>query len=159
MKKAQVFSQIFVYVLAIILISFVLVYGYNAIQNFRERAVQISCIKFQNDLKNAVSSISNDYGSVIRKDLQLCRSYTKVCFVETYTYPNLPSDVDPIIKDSILSYTGKNVFLVDRIAKESFFAGNISVENNGVLCVPPVNNVISLRLEGKGNHVFVSQWK
>jgi hypothetical protein len=157
MKAAQLYGQIFIYILTIILVSFILVYGYNAVQNFKERAEKVACLKFQNDLSNAVESITSDFGSIKRKDLQLCAGYSQVCFVETFTSPKLPIDTDPIIRDSVISNTGKNVFLVENIAKESFYAGNMSVEPD-VLCIKAVNNKISLRLEGRGDHVLLSQW-
>lgn len=157
MSKAQLYSQIFIYILTIILISFILVYGYNAVQNFKKRAEQVSCLKFRNDLINAVDVISSDFGSVKRKELQLCSGYSKVCFVETFESPNLPNDIDPIIKDSILSGTGRNVFLIEDIAKESFYAGRISVDPD-VLCIKAAGNKINLKLEGKGNHAAISQW-
>lgn len=157
MRRGQLYSQIFIYILTIILVSFILVYGYNAVQNFKKRAEQVSCLKFKNDLVNAIESVSPDFGSVKRKELQLCSGYTKVCFVETFESPNLPNDIDPIIKDSILSSTGRNVFLLENIAKESFYAGRISVEPD-ILCIKAVNSKIDLRLEGKGNHAVISQW-
>lgn len=156
-RRAQLYSQIFIYVLTIILVSFILFYGYNAVQNFKKRAEQVACLKFRNDLSNSVESISSDFGSVKRKDLQLCAGYTQVCFVETFESPNLPYNIDPIIKDSILSNTGKNVFLVEKTAKESFYAGKISVEPD-VLCIKAVNNKISIRLEGRGSHALLSEW-
>lgn len=157
MIKGQLYSQIFIYILTIILISFILVYGYNAVQNFKKRAEQVSCLKFKNDLVNAIDGISPDFGSIKRKELQLCAGYSRVCFVESFNSPNMPSNIDPIIKDSILSGTGRNVFLVENIAKESFFAGKISVDPD-VLCINAVNSKINLRLEGKGNHAIISQW-
>ena len=67
MRKSQLYSQIFVYILSIILISFIMVYGYNAVQSFKKRAEQVSCLKFKNDLANAVDSISSDFGSVKKR--------------------------------------------------------------------------------------------
>ncbi len=157
MRKSQLYSQIFIYILTIVLVSFILVYGYNAIQNFKNRAEQVSCLKFKNDLTNSIGSILSDFGNIKRKDFQLCSGYTKVCFVETFERPSLPSNIDPIIKDSVLSNSGRNVFLAENIAKESFYAGNISVEPD-VLCIKAANSKISLKLEGKGNHVVLSQW-
>lgn len=157
MIKGQLYSQIFIYILTIILISFILIYGYNAVQNFKKRAEQVSCLKFKNDLVNAIDGISQDFGSIKRKELQLCAGYSRVCFVESFNSPNMPSNIDPIIKDSILSGTGRNVFLVENIAKESFYAGKISVEPD-VLCINAVNSKINLKLEGKGNHAIISQW-
>ncbi|MBI2656381.1 hypothetical protein HYX03_01425 [Candidatus Woesearchaeota archaeon] len=158
MKQSQLYGQIFIYILTIILISFILVYGYNAVQNFKKRAEQVSCLKFKNDLSNAVASIISDFGSIKRKDLQLCNAYTQVCFVETFESPNLPGSIDPIVKDSVLSNAGKNVFLIENIAKESFYIGKISVEPD-VMCIRAINSKISLKLEGKGNHVLLSEWR
>ena len=154
--RAQLYSQIFIYILTIILISFILFYGYSAVQNFKKRAEQVCQLKFKNDLVNAVEIISSDFGSIKRKDLELCAGYSQVCFVETIERPALPNNIDPIIKDSILSNTGKNVFLVEKIAKESFYAGKISVEPD-VLCIKASNNKLSIRLEGKGSHALLSQ--
>lgn len=156
--KGQIYSQVFVYVLTIILVSFILVYGYNAVQNFKKRAEQVSCLKFKNDLTNAIDSIATDFGTVKRKELQLCSGYTKACFVESFRSPNLPNNVDPIIRDSVQSNTGRNVFLMENIAKESFNAGKISVEPD-VLCINAVNGKIILKLEGKGTHAELSEWK
>ena len=154
---SQLYSQIFIYVLTIILISFILAYGYNAVQNFKNRAEQVSCLKFKNDLVNAIESISSDFGSVKRKELQLCASYIQACFVETFESPNLPSNVNPFIKGELLSNTGNNVFLIDGGAPESFHVGKISVEPDA-LCIKSTNSKISLRLEGKGNHVLLGKW-
>ena len=156
-RNAQLYSQIFIYILTVVLIAFIFVYGYNSIQNFTRRADQLSCIKFRNDLQVSVESILGDFGTVKRKDFQLCNQYTKVCFVESVTNRIIPPNTDPIIRDSILSNAGKNVFLVENIAKESFYAGKISVEPD-VLCILAPSNKISLKLESKGNSVLLSQW-
>ena len=163
MKQAQIYGQIFIYILTLVLVSFILVYGYNAVQNFKKRAEQVSCLTFRNDLQNAVETMSSEFGSVKRKELQLCNGYHSVCFVESKgTSVNLNDIDDPIIKDSISSNSGKNVFLVDKIAKESFNAGKISVKvppnNKDILCIDAKNNQISLRLEGQGNYVLLSEW-
>lgn len=136
-----------------------MIYGYNAVQNFKSRAEQVSCLKFKEDLKASVASILSDFGSVKRKDLGVCSNYKEVCFVETFEEPDLSllPYVDPVIKDNIISETGKNTFLVDNVAKESFYIGNISVDSD-VLCVDAINSRISLKLEGAGDHVILSEW-
>ncbi len=159
MKKSQLYGQIFIYILSVVLISFILIYGYNSILNFKNRAERVSCLKFQNDLRNSIEVVLSDFGSVKRKDLQLCAGYTKVCLVETFNGidKNNPPTDDPVIRDDISSETGKNVFLLDKIAKYSFYAGNISVTPD-VMCIKAPNNKVSLRLEGKGDHVDISEW-
>lgn len=162
-RKSQLYSQVFIYILSIFLISFILIYGYNAIHNFITGAERIECLKFKNDLSNAIENILGDYGSVQIKEFSLCGDYSKVCFVESFEgieTSNLPLelDIDPIIEDSISSGTEKNVFLIENIAKESYYIGKISVEPD-IFCINATNNRISLRLEGKGKYVLLSQYK
>ncbi len=160
MKKAQIYGQLFIYILTIVLVSFILVYGYNAVKSLNDRAEQISCLKLKNDLISAVESISSDFGSIKRKDIELCGNYKQVCFVETFENldrSNPQGTNDPIIIDNIKSNTGKNAFLLENIAKESFYIGVISVDND-VLCIKSTGNRLSLRLEGRGNHVLLSRW-
>ncbi|MEK6984484.1 MAG: hypothetical protein AABX33_07965 [Nanoarchaeota archaeon] len=158
LKKSQLYSQIFIYILALVLISGILIFGYSTIQIFTTRGEQVACLKFKNDLSNSIESITSDFGSVKRKDLQLCSGHNKVCFVESFEQiinkDNPQGTNDPIIKDSIKSEAEKNVFLV---GGDSYSIGKISVEGD-VLCINAKNNQISLRLEGMGNHVLISEW-
>jgi len=162
MKKSQLHSQIFIYVLTIILVSFIFVYGYNAIRSFKDKTDEVGCIKLQTNLRNAIENILTDYGSLKRKDLQLCKDFVEICFVETYeriSNRNNPTSnvppINPFVKDSVLSETQNNVFLTSKSSIEAFYAGNISVDYD-VFCLRSTNNKISLRLEGRGNHVLVS---
>lgn len=162
MKNAQLYSQIFIYILTILVVSFILVYGYNAIHEFRDRAEKVSCLKLRNDIKNAVEAILSDFGTVKRKDLQLCSGHTQICFVETFRKFDRQNpqsnidDIDPIVKDSVSSNTGQNTYI---IGGDSFYAGNISIDGNDVMCLNAVNGKISLKLEGKGNHALISEWR
>lgn len=165
-KKSQIYGQIFIYLLTIILVAFILIYGYNAIDRLRRGANQVECLKFRNDIKNSIEGISSDFGRIKKVDLNLCSPYRQVCFAETFRKINKNSirfninPIDLIIKDSIISDSDSNAFLMDKIAKEPFYAGNITIAdpNYDVFCVKAVNGRIILKLEGKGNHVAVSQW-
>lgn len=167
MKKSQVIGQIFIYILAIILIAFVLGYGYKTIAAFRQKTDQVSFIKFKNELQNAVKTITTDFGSVKIKEFQVPGNYNKICFVRSHeSFPassSIPSNY-PIIRDSVDSDVEKNVFLVKNIAKDSFYIGKIKVVTTdlnyiptGLYCVDVKNTMIKLRLEGKGNHVVISE--
>ena len=159
-KRAQIYGQIFIYILTLVLISFILTYGYKSIRNLNSRAEQLSCLQFEKDLQNSIKAISSDFGTVKRKELRLCSNYRQVCFVEGVRHFNrrVPSSnvlpVDPIIMDSIQSNAEKNVFMLAGTAKKSFYAGNISMDFD-VLCI---DSPKSLRLEGKGSYVALSEW-
>ena len=161
MKKSQVYSQIFIYILTIFVISFILVYGYNAIASFKSRAEEICHLKFRNELKSAVDMIMGDFGSVKKKELELCSDFNKVCFIESFDPEgiknSLPLNINPIIKNNILDDTGKNIFLIGKSVQDIFTVSNIAVDPD-VVCINGISGIIKLRLEGKGDHTDLSEW-
>ena len=167
--KSQIFGQAFIYILTLVLVAFILIYGYNAINGIRNRAEGVSCLQLRNDLSGAIESITGDYGSVKRKDIQLCKGYSQICFVESFENiqnPPISRDsegnpivVSPLIINSISDRTGKNVFLLGGSSQESFYAGNISLEGNtDIMCIKAAGDTVRLRLEGMGNHVLLKKW-
>ena len=88
MKKGEIFGQIFVYIIAIIIVAFLLVFGYRAISTFKEKADQVAMVQFKNEMQKAIETISLDYGSVKVKEFMLPEDVKKVCFVTSH--PGLP---------------------------------------------------------------------
>lgn len=163
--EAQLYGQIFIYILTLLIISFILIYGYKSISSFKGRTSQIVSLKLGEDLKNSVQRITPDFGSIIKKEIDIGEA-SQICFVETYeniNNLNLPIDSngnpinDPIIKDSIRSNSDKNTFLMGKSVLGSFYTGNISVQND-VLCLKSIGGKVSLKLEGKGDHALISSW-
>lgn len=161
MKTSQLYGQIFIYALTLILISVILVYGYTSIKNFKQKTEDITALKFQKDLKNAIESITNDYGSVSRKEFQLSGDIRQVCFVETIQPFDKSNPIGNLQLNSLVinsvKDSDKNVFLLENTLRSSFSAGKISVDRD-ILCIKPSNNRITLRLEGKGDHAVLSEW-
>jgi hypothetical protein len=146
----------FIYVVTIIIISFILVYGYNAIFAFKQKSDQVSYIQFKNRLQNSIEVLSVDYGSVQIKEFILPGNINAVCFIRNFpSVPVLSSTEYPLIEDSVNSGIDKNVFLIGKTVEESFFVGKISAGED-MLCVPVVQDRINLRMEGKGDHTFIS---
>lgn len=158
MRKSQLYGQIFIYILTIVLVSILLVYGYNSIRSFNNNTDKILLLKFQNDLKNSITSITPDYGSVVKREFQLSKKITKVCFVENFNTPVLPSGAEPIIRDSVNSGTDANVFIAEEKQLHYYSLGKISVDPD-VLCIKTSGSKIVLKLEGKGDHAVLSEWK
>lgn len=164
-KRSQVSSQIFIYVIAIIIFSFVLVYGYNAIKGFKERGEQILYIKFKTDMTSIVNRISSDYGTLKREEFFLGGEYSKVCFLQTHEPPDpaiLEGFVgDKLVKDIVLGKVDQNIFLFTNTLQESFDAGEIDVinpPNGGYLCIDTINGKLKVQFEGKGDHALISTW-
>ncbi|MBI4452408.1 hypothetical protein HY637_03190 [Candidatus Woesearchaeota archaeon] len=160
-KTSQLYGQIFIYALTLILISVVLIYGYSAIKNFRQKTDDIVAIKLEKDLKNSIQSITNDYGSVSKKEFQLSGDITQACFADfeiaDKSSPVSSVSLNKLVINSIRD-SDKNVFLLGDGLKSSFFAGRISVDND-VLCIRTTGNRITLRMEGKGDYAYLSRWE
>ncbi len=159
-KRAQIVGKLFVYIIAITFGSILLLFGYNTLTKFKEKTEEVDYVHMKDNLTNSTNTISADDSSVVKKEISIPYRYKEVCFVRTYgglPYPDVISNSYLIIKKSVIAGVDKNVFLVDDMAERPFYVGDITVKDD-FLCIPVLNGKISLRLEGKGNHVDVSEW-
>jgi len=156
MKKGQLISQVFIYILSVAIMAAILVYGYKAVNDFRERSEQVSIVKLRTDLTSSIKTLTKDYGSVKQKEFSLGQ-FSSICFVESYSTPlTLPPGTNPFIEDSISSGTQENVFLIEESAiGDSFSVFSIAVEPD-VLCKPAVGGRVTITMEGMGDHVRIS---
>jgi len=174
MKKAQL-SQVFIYIFAAVLAVSIMLYGYRMIKGFGQRTEQIGLVRFKTDLESEIRQIASDYGSVKKVELTLPSKYIKVCFIDsTITYETNPEVINnseickiepgnpnfnPLGCDAWRSGT-QNIFLVpwaDFVIK----TGKIKVDPEGdyALCIPTINNRITLRLEGLGDRTKIEKWE
>ncbi|MBI2208021.1 fibronectin type III domain-containing protein [Candidatus Woesearchaeota archaeon] len=154
--KGQMIGQVFIYLVTLLLVSFLLFYGYRTISAFNEKTDQVSYIQFKNDLQNTIKTLSLDFGSVKVKQFTVPDNINAVCFVRNFpSMPSLSGTKYPIIEDSVNSGLDKNVFLISGNVKESFFAGKISSAED-LFCVPAIEGKIKLRMEGMGDHTSIS---
>ena len=154
--KGQMIGQVFIYLITLVLVSFLLFYGYRAISTFKEKTDQVSYIQFKNDLQNTIETLSLDFGSVKVKQFTVPDNINVVCFVRNFPgMPSLSGTKYPIIEDSVNSGLDKNVFLISDNVEESFFAGKISSKED-LFCAPATAGKIGLRMEGMGDHTSIS---
>lgn len=158
MRKSQIQAQVFVYILALLIMSFVLIYGYRAIKDMKERGELAELINFKGDLKRSISSISQDYGSIKLEDYSVPSGFEKVCFVDL-SQPNSVAPEYPLIHDYVESIQTnnaepKNVFLWPP-GTESDYVGNITVQGN-FHCFDSTGGIIKVKLEGFGNRALIS---
>ena len=154
--RGQLIGQIFIYIITLVLVTFLLIYGYRAITTFKDKAEQISYIQFKNEIENTIEVLTVDFGSVKVKDFVVPEKINTVCFVTNYpSLPTLSNTKYPIIEDSVNSGVNKNVFLIGKNVENSFSVGKISSDED-LFCFPVVDNRIRIRLEGKGDHTFIS---
>ena len=154
--KGQMIGQVFIYLITLVLVSFLMFYGYRAISTFKEKTDQVSYIQFKNDMQNTIETLSLDFGSVKVKQFAVPDNINIVCFVRNFPgMPSISGTRYPVIEDSVNSGLDKNVFLVSTKVEESFFAGKISSAED-FFCVPSIEGKIELRMEGMGDHTVIS---
>ena len=162
-RKGQVIGQVFIYILAIIIFSLVLLYGYKTIKGFGKKADEVILIQLTTDLRTAIKKIGSDYGTVTKKELSIPGKYSYVCFVDLSYYPP-PIDLDsehPAVYNSWLDQAQQNMFLITSKEEiEPYYIEGISISvDPHYKCLNVIQGKILLRLEGKGDHVELSEWE
>ena len=166
MKKAEMpAGQIFVYVLTIVIIALVFIYGYNAIATIIEKQKLAALNDFQDSVSNTAETVTNDmYGTVKKRTFTVPGDYRKICFVTNARIPN-ENHIDPffpsvpkLLKDSISSNQEDNFFLVEDLSSfQPFIIRNIDTEPNDVVCFEVVNNMVEIKFTSRGNHTLISK--
>lgn len=177
-KKAEVAGQIFIYIMAVVMVSLIMIFGYKAIGIFVNQQDYVVKLKFTNDLDSLLTK-KMDYLDIELKTFDVPKQYKKVCFVSTDD--GKPQDYDgiedragnklnPLVKAQWMS-TDNNVFLFSGVSEfYSFKTRNMHLDTNGngieenadkgsglstFICVP-TNGKLTLRIEDKGKYVFIS---
>jgi len=162
LKKSQV-QQIFIYIVAIILFSLILVYGYNAVRGFRAKTDQVALLQLKNDISSSITKVSTDFGTIIKKELDVPFKYKEICFVDLTKSGSAPVtdickvDGNPIVCNSWTDKSPYNMFLVSQKDIETYNIGEIRIDD-GFFCTDLINGKATLRLEGKGDYVLLSGW-
>ncbi|MBT5021376.1 hypothetical protein HOK51_10160 [Candidatus Woesearchaeota archaeon] len=167
-SRAQVAGQIFIYILAIIVVSMILLYGYKAIKGTSDNKEQIEFITLKTDLENSFNAIKTDFGSIKRPKLDVPAKFKKVCFIDldqpitSATTSDICLKGNPAYEPVVCSgwEIGRNNIYLCPECTDSFSVGDIKVKGTAsFICIPVVNNRINLQIEGKGNHVEISTYE
>ncbi len=184
-KKAEVASQIFVYIIALMVVGMVIVFGYKAIKNFASRSDEVALIKFKTEVENEFKTVSSNFNTIKAENFDVPSGYEEVCIVDldapTSGNGFDPSEFayNPILYDGVQEK--KNLFLVKGINIESFNIGKVmldsdnfdmtdptkpifcgdgkedsTIDNRYLLCIPIKNGKVKMKLKGKGDRTFVS---
>jgi len=157
-----------------IIIALILLYGYNAIKGFRERQDTVSQIEIENQIRNTIKTMSSEYDSIKKAEMQLPSKNSMICFIDTealgttlntctYGASNIAASSQQkiinsweIIKDSVKDKTA-NIFLVPD-ATENYLIGNIQLDNNNCLCIEKQGTQATFKVTGLGNGVKIGTW-
>jgi len=157
-KKAQISSQIFIYVLSAVIVAIILIVGFRAISTLMKAGEGISIQEVRTDITSAIEKSSKQYGSVKKVPINVPDKFTEICFADSMTDADIfSSDVKSntklkdyfFIEGSINNDARTNVFLLnDQNIEESFYVENLDVREN-FLCLDNVG-LLEIWLKGLG---------
>ena len=170
-KKGQIIGQAFIFILAAILFSLILLFGYKAIGRIGETQSEVELIEFKDGLSSAVNKVRLDFGSVKKYSMNVPNQYKGICFVDLdyllgpRGVPKLDNlrDIKPLIVDAIESGTDQNVFTTP-LSKTPLKVGKIHTGNvkdanyPAYTCLDNTGVIIYLRLEGMGDSTQITLW-
>lgn len=158
MKKAQIQSQIFIYIFGIVVISLILIFGIKAIKDFSKDTEAVSLVSFENDLVSYADSTASEYNSVKKIEIMLPKIFNQVCFTDEFTNESQISTDYPLIKDELKDGTSNNVFVKSKNLQRSIYVARLRVSNdmdNHFLCLNNTEGRILFTLKGKGKYADI----
>lgn len=174
-KKGMGVGQVFLFIMAALTFSLIMIFGYKAINSFIKSGEQVEFVQFKTNLESSIQKISTEYGSVRMEQFRVPGKYTQVCFVNLDYTPSEIEKEELCKKDQIAcsvwddakngGYEGvdENVFLTPS-AEVKLKVGRLSMLNEvdgpvGYICFNVINGVFSVVLEGKGDKTELSKFK
>lgn len=158
-SKSQVVGQIFIFIMAALIIGVIILIGYNAISSTLSKSCQIEQISFKTKLESLVER-SNGWGSVTKQSLIAPCQYDTVCFVdatEIGTANPLDKCKNTVIKQSVIDGDLKNVFVSN--SKKTVpigYAPLLRVDNpDNCTCITQKNKNFQITLLGIGQGTVV----
>ncbi len=157
-KKAQISAQVFIYIMAAIIVGVIVLVGYRSIKTIIDAGSNINIDSFKSSFENTVSTYSRQYNSQTKFDEPLPRNFDEICFADSREGDNKFSSAlksnpglqqYPFIQSSIQNDAEPNVFLLnDKKISQSFYVENLDVEVD-FLCIKS-NEKMALWLRGTG---------
>lgn len=164
-NKAQLLSQVFVFMIAAATLVMILLFGYKYIDSFIHEQEQIELIRFRDELTGGVNSIRTRYGSVDKLTLTIPSKYSELCFVDSEKggKDGILEKERPLLYNLWSADNTQTVFLLP-LQELSIKIENLEVEENvnGVVknyfCTQ-AQTKLDLKLESLGKKVKISQWE
>jgi len=157
-KRGQLSGNVFIYIFTIFVVGLILILGYNYISKTNENIVKTDLIILKNKLTSDIGAISSDFGSSKRVSYSMPQQ-TELCLIDLNNKNEILNNVEinsyPLIKDSIRSNVKKNAFVVSDSIFETYYIGNIEINDPYFKCLKPVAGKVNFIIEGAGNKALI----
>jgi len=168
-KNAIMASEIFTYILMMLVVSLILIFGYKGINYLKKGSDDV--VKY--DLINSIQSTmkeTSSYGSVREETFEVPKGVAEVCFIGWNEVPPLDFDASkyPVISFEWNAEWGvqiptKNFFLYkEPDDSEGFFLGEKDKKRSYFnvagkwKCIKTINNAVKIKMEGRGDKVEIT---
>ena len=170
MRKAQTAQQVFIYILAVLIIGLIFLFGYDAVLKLYSQAEIISSTELKNKIIEKTAE-GTSYGAVTKMELNL-GDFDKICMVDLNDEPNpglCSPGQDHYNRQACNAWRSKleskaNVFLISSTKFETVYAGNedelkpnVKIDALGYICLE--GDKVTFKLKGQGDSVLVSEWQ
>jgi hypothetical protein len=161
-KKSQIIGQVFIYMMAAIIIGGIVLVGYKAITKILVTGCEAEKANFRADMENMIEKYTS-YGSINKKAIKAPCEYDTICFIDYRhigTDPDFVCDNNRLIYDSVKNNASQNIFVVSNkrtipIGYTELITLNSSDEL-GCLCINQRSKNFYITFNGKGSSTEIS---
>ena len=172
-KKAQT-SEIFFFILAIVIIGLLLLFGVKYIMELGSKVNQIEVVQFKTDLEGYADEYRPVYGKWKKLTLSVPVGILKVCFVqhETFGAASIYHQTEGLCQKDHEDYnlfmcnawqddTSRNVYTdpfdelevgIDLVAIE------VGTADQNYLCIDTTDHVLQIKMTGFGDRALIEEW-
>ena len=164
--KGQIAGQIFIYIMAIIVIGGMALIGYSAIKKIVTKSCDAEKASFKTDIAGLIEKYTS-YGSVNKKTLKAPCEYDTVCFIDASDVSakkslGTNSCNNPLIRNSVSAGNMQNIFVISNAATipigySDLVSLNSTYKGEGCLCIKQRNNNFYITFSGLGSSTEISQ--
>ncbi|HEY9703722.1 MAG TPA: hypothetical protein V6C58_14840 [Allocoleopsis sp.] len=160
-RKGQIAGQIFIYIMAVIVIGAIAIIGYSAIDKVLNKSCDAEKAVFKTNLEELIEKYTS-FGSVNKKTIRAPCEYDTICFVDSsitsFDTPKILKDnficANRLISDSVKSGSETNIFVKsnDKTIPIGYsqLVSLTDADKNKCLCIPAKNGNFYVTFTGKG---------
>ncbi len=173
-KKAQT-SEIFFFILAIVIIGLLLLFGVKYIMELGSKVNQIELVQFKTDVENYADEYRPVFGKWKKLTISVPVGILKVCFVQHETFTDKKLDIaheEGLCKKDNEDY---NLFMCnawqDDISRNVYTnpfdelevgidlgAIEVGTADQNYLCIDTSDHILQIKMTGKGDRVLIEEW-
>lgn len=155
MAKAQITGQVFVYIMAIIVVGLVFLLGYKYISTL----IPLKCDAERTSFVKTIEKYADNYdgyGEISSEKIKAPCEYKQVCFVDTNAIKIKETEgiYNLIIKASVGEGSEQNIFLIGKKTEAVGYSKKIAVKDN-IVCINKTGTSFNIRFKGDSEKTFV----